>query len=134
MSIKYVINDNDLFLKVISSGLCENLEQFNEYFTSIEETIRQTGHKKLLIDESLLVYKFSTLEIYKSGCFVANLAYRPHKVAILCNMHGWRDAKFWETVLVNRFILAQVFRDRGAAERWVLGEKPENSESRRLSF
>ena len=120
MSIKYFINDKDGFLKIIASGLCEDLDQCKEYVFPIQNALISTGHKKLLIDETLLEYKLSTIDIYNLGCFVSQLPQRPHKIALLCNVNDWHDAKFWGTVLVNRLVLAQVFRDHEDAERWVL--------------
>jgi hypothetical protein len=120
MTLKYKIINDGNFLKVIASGFCDNLEKYEEYVTCIDETLKRTGHKKILIDESRLVYRFSTVDIYKSGCFVSNLGNRPHKIAILCHAHGWRDAKFWETVAQNRFVSVRIFKDRKNAKKWVL--------------
>ena len=78
MSVKYFFNDTEGFLKVIASGLCDDIGQFKKCVLSIEKTLISTGHKKLLIDETLLEYRFSTIEIYTSVCFVSQLARRPH--------------------------------------------------------
>ena len=116
MKINFVIKDEDKYLRIISTGSCENLVQLKEYVLALQEAAVSSGQTRLLVDETHLEYTLSTLDTYNSGCFLAQLSPKPKKIAILCKTSGWNDAKFWETVTVNRGINVRVFDDPVSAE------------------
>jgi len=115
MEINFVINDKDKYLKIISTGSCENLVQLKEYVLALQEATVSSGHTRLLVDETHLEYTLSTLDTYNSGCFLAQLSPKPQKIAILCKTSGWNDAKFWETVAFNRGVYVKIFKDHRSA-------------------
>ena len=119
MEINFVIKDEDKYLKIISTGFCNNLFQLKEYVLALQEAAVSSGQTRLLVDETHLEYTLSTLDTYNSGCFLAQLSPNPKKFAILCKTSGWNDAKFWETVAVNRGVNVRVFDDRVSAENWL---------------
>ena len=120
MSININIEDDQKVLKVISSGSCENLNQLKEYVLAIHNAVLSSCKTRVLVDETRLDYKLSTIDTYNSGCFISKLEPRLQKLAVLCRLDGWTDAKFWETVAVNRGVSVQVFRVREDAESWIL--------------
>ena len=120
MEINFVIKDEDQFLKIISTGSCNNLVQLKEYVLALQEATVSSGQTRFLVDETHLKYTLSTLDTYNSGCFLAQLTTKPQRIAILCKTSSWNDAKFWETVAVNRGVNVRVFDDRVSAGNWIL--------------
>lgn len=120
MSINFKIKNKNSFLKIISSGSCEDLNQLKEYVLTIHNNLLSSDKARVLVDETHLEYKLSTIDTFNSGCFISQLTPKPHKIAVICKSDGWDDAKFWETVAVNRGVSVLVFRDREDAESWVL--------------
>ena len=120
MEINFVIKDEDKYLKIISTGLCNNLVQLKEYVLALQEAAVSSGQTRLLVDETHLEYNLSTLDTYTSGCFLAQLSPKPQKIAILCKTSRLNNAKFWETVAVNRGVNVRVFDDRVSARNWIL--------------
>ena len=120
MSINYNIKDEDRFLRIISSGSCEDLSQLKEYVLAIHNAVMASKNTRVLVDETQLEYKLSTTDSFYSGRFVSNLNPKPKKIAVVCKLDGWDDAKFWETVAFNRGVMVQVFKDNDSAENWIL--------------
>ncbi|MBL6983388.1 MAG: hypothetical protein ISR58_19590 [Anaerolineales bacterium] len=119
MSIKFEILDEGNFLKVESSGVCKDLNQLKEYVLAIQNAALALDQDRVFVDETHLEYKLSTMSSFNSGRFVSGLKPQPKKIAVLCRQEGWKDAKFWETVAVNRGTLVKVFRDRESAREWI---------------
>lgn len=119
MEINFVIKDEDKYLKIISTGFCDNLVQLKEYVLALQEAAVSSGQTRLLVEETHLEYTLSTLDTYTSGCFLAQLSPKPKKIAILCKTSSLNNAKFWETVAVNRGVNVRVFDDRVSAENWL---------------
>jgi hypothetical protein len=120
VSINFKIKDKNSFLKIISTGSCDDLNQLKEYVLAIQNAVLSFDKTRVLVDETQLEYKLSTIDTFNSGRFISQLTPKPHKIAVICKSDGWHDAKFWETVAVNRGVSVQVFRDRDDAESWVL--------------
>jgi hypothetical protein len=121
MSVTFKFFDQDEYLRVISKGICEDLNQLKEYVLAIHNAVLTSGHVRVLVDETRLEYKLSTINSYNSGRFISQLTPKPQRIAVLCKADGWEDARFWETVAVNRGVPVQVFRDHDSAENWLLG-------------
>ena len=117
--MNYKIKEENRFLRIISTGSCEDLAQLKEYVLAVHNATISSGQTKILVEETRLEYKISTLDTFDSGRFVSQLSPKPHKIAVVCNPDGWSDAKFWETVAVNRGVSVQVFRDLDSAEAWI---------------
>ena len=119
MSINFAMSDEDKYLKVVSVGECENLDQLKEYVLAIHNATVSSGKKRVLVDETQLEYKLSTLDSYSSGCFASSIDPKPKMIAVICKPEGWNDTKFWENVAVNRGVPVKVFRDQDSAEKWI---------------
>ena len=119
MSINYAISDEGKYLKIVSAGVCEDLNQLKEYILAIHNATISSGHKRVLVDETQLEYKLSTFDTFNSGRFASSINPKPKKIAVLCKLEGWNDTKFWETVAVNRGVAVKVFRDQDSAENWI---------------
>ena len=85
----------------------------------MHKAVMSSGQIRVLVDEAGVAYRLGTVGDYHSGCFVSQLAPRPLKIAVLCRPEGWSNAKFWETVAVNRGVSVRVFREQNSAEAWV---------------
>jgi hypothetical protein len=120
MSINYTILDKGKYLKIISAGACENLNQLKEYVLAIHNATVSSGQKRVLVDETQLEYKLSTLDSFDSGRFVSSISPKPKKLAVLCKLENWNDTKFWETVAVNRGVPVKIFRNQDSAEKWIM--------------
>jgi hypothetical protein len=119
MAISFRVLDGDGFLRIVSTGLCEDLDQLKEYVLAMHKATISSGQIRVLVDETGVAYRLATVDDYHSGCFASQLAPQPLKIAVLCSPEGWSNAKFWETVAVNRGVPVRVFRDQNSAEAWV---------------
>jgi hypothetical protein len=120
VKINFLIKDEGKYLKIISTGSCENLVQLKEYVLALQEAAVSSGQQRLLVDETHLEYTLSTLNTFHSGFFLSQLSPKPKKIAILCKTSNLNNAKFWETVAVNRGVNVRVFDDRVSAGNWIL--------------
>ena len=119
MSINFNIKEEDRFIRIVSSGSCEDLTQLKEYVLAIHNAAVSFEKTRILVDETQLEYKLSTIDNFNSGRFVSYLNPKPKKIAVVCKLEGWDDTKFWETVAVNRGVRVQVFKDIDSAENWI---------------
>ena len=119
MAISFRVIAEDGFLGIVSAGLCEDLCQLKAYVLAVHKAAMSSGQTRLLVDETDVAYRLGTVDDYHSGCFVSRLSPRPHKIAVLCRPEGWSNAKFWETVAVNRGVSVRVFREQSIAEAWI---------------
>ena len=119
MPIKYTIKQDNDILKVESEGKCENFIELKKYLKALHEATISIGLKKVLVDETKLKYSLSTIQSYESGSFVAETAPSTVKIALVCRQDGWKEAKFWETVAVNRGARVKIFTGLEDAEKWI---------------
>jgi len=63
-----------------------------------------------MVDETQLEYTLPTIDSFNSGCLIAHIEPKPKKLAVLCELDGWNDAKFVETIAVNRDVSLQGFK------------------------
>lgn len=117
ISVKFEFKEN--FLKVISSGKDENLEEVKEYGIKVLKKAILTDSKKVLIDERELEHNLSTFDTFESAKFITENTPKFAKVALVCNHKNLPDAKFWETVSFNRGLTVKVFTDIQEAEVWL---------------
>jgi hypothetical protein len=119
MPITYELKGKDDLLIVVSSGVCDDLDQLKEYVLDLHEAATTLEQTRILVDETQLEYRLSTINSYYSGEFMSEIAPKPYKIAVVCRQEGWDDTKFWETVAVNRGVPVRVFADKDRAEEWV---------------
>ena len=119
MAISFSVMDGNGFLRIVSTGLCEDLDALKAYVLAMHKATMSSGQIRVLVDETGVAYRLGTVDDYHSGCFVSQLAPRPLKIAVLCRPEDWSNAKFWETVAVNRGVTVRVFREQNSAEAWV---------------
>jgi hypothetical protein len=113
-------------LRVKAAGRDESFEEVKDYGLAIIEAAVAHGSIRILCDESELDYALGTIDTYESAKFIADLAPKVARVAIVCQPQHAFDASFWETVAVNRGLCVRFFLDLGRAEAW-LGEEPARS-------
>ena len=123
MTIHYTFTSEDDLLLVKASGANEALDDVKQYGLAVIEAARIGHHTRVLCDETELVYGLNTIETFQSAEFMASQAPRLARVAILCDPKFTEDARFWETVAVNRGLTVRFFRDRDMARHW-LNEQP----------
>jgi hypothetical protein len=119
MPINYEMGIEDGILKVVSSGVCDDLDQLKEYALALHKASTTLEQARILVDETQLEYRLGMLDSYYSGEFIAEIAQKPYKLAVVCRQEGWDETKFWETVAVNRGVPVRVFADMDRAEEWV---------------
>lgn len=127
MSIKYRSTVENGVLIIKASGRDENAQQVIEYGRSVIQLIVESGTQRVLCDESELEYALSTVDTFDAAKQIAFEAAKeiaasaPNvaRVAIVCNPQFWDDAKFWETVAVNRGLRVVVDTDISRAMAWL---------------
>jgi hypothetical protein len=115
------MKEEDNLLVVNASGFDESLEEVEQYGLAIVNACKAGNYTRVLCNEFELEYRLSTLDTFKSAEFIVAQAARVGRVAIVCNEKFIEDAKFWETVAVNRGLTVRVFKSTEAARKW-LGE------------
>lgn len=121
MAIDYILTSEDDLLIVNASGFDENLEEVLQYGMAIVNACMAGNYSRVLCNELNLEYRLSTLDTYKSAEFLARQAPKLGKVAIVFNEKFMNDARFWETVAVNRGLMVCTFKDIDSARKWLEG-------------
>jgi hypothetical protein len=119
MAIHYNFSTEGNLLVVTASGFDESLEEVQNYSLATIQEAQRGGFTSVLCNEIQLEYRLGTLDTYKAATFVAQQAPKVARVAIVCSEQFMRDAKFWETVAVNRGLEVRVFPDLSAAHSWI---------------
>jgi hypothetical protein len=119
MSIKYKMQVQDDLLLVTTSGADDDLEEVKNYGLAVIDAAVQGKCKRILCDEVNLEYRIGTIDTFESASFIAAQAPYVVKVALVCNSKGIEDAKFWETVAVNRGLTVRVFQNIAIARNWL---------------
>ena len=119
MGITYEISSTDNLMVVVAAGSDENLEEVQQYGLAIIENAKRLGCVKILCNELNLEYRLNTIDTFQSATFIAEHAPRVARVAIACNPEFIKDARFWETVAVNRGVMVRVFPDLAEATKWL---------------
>jgi hypothetical protein len=119
MAIKYTMrNDGDLLI-VETTGFDESLEEVQQYGLAILNACKQGDYTKVLCNEINLEYRLGTFDTFLAAEFMASQIPKLGKAAIVCNGTFIEDAKFWETVAVNRGLIVHVFKDVESARIWL---------------
>ena len=120
VAIDYTMTVQDSILFVHAWGFDESLTEVEEYGKALVQACMANGVMRLLSDERDLEYRLGTFDTFEAAQFIA--AYAPHiaRAAVVPNAKHVVDAKFWETVAVNRGLSVRLFKDTDAARTWLL--------------
>ncbi len=129
MAISYKISVNEDTLFVETSGIDKNLEEVIEYGTAVMMACVQHKCKFILCDETKLIYKLRPIDTYQLAESLATNAPGVAKAAVVCNPEFIADAKFWETVVVNRGLNVAVFKTIEEARKWLFEKQPQTVEN-----
>ena len=119
MAIRYEMQAEGDLLKVKAAGADESLKEVNAYGAAIIQAALRHSSRRILCDETQLVYKLSVTDTYESARFIAESVPHVVKVAIVCNPQSYPDGQFWETVAVNRGLSVRFFKDLTQATAWL---------------
>lgn len=122
MAIHLETNLEGDFLVAKATGRDDSLEEVQQYASAVIEAARKSGCKKVLCDETELVYTIGTVDIYDLAKFISQHAPSVARVALVINPDQIDDAKFWETAIANRGLHFRVFKDFDSAENWLKAE------------
>jgi len=115
------IQEGDL-LVITASGTAESLQDLLDYSTFVLKEIQRGSCARILLDVAQVEYRLGTMDVFKAAEFTARSASNVKRVALVYDPARIRDAKFWETVVVNRGMDASVFKNHTAARRWLFEE------------
>ena len=121
MAISYTFTLNGETLYVKTQGSDESLEEVVQYGMAIIQAAQASGCRRVLCDELELTYRLGTLDTFTAAETISHRAPRVGRVAIVCNPQHFSDAKFWETVAVNRGLMVCVFPALPEADAWLAG-------------
>ena len=119
MAIKYAFASKGDLLLVETSGFDESLEEVQQYGFAILNACIQGNHTLVFCNELNLEYRLGTFDTFQAAEFMAAQVPKLGKAAIVCNAKFIEDAKFWETVAVNRGLTVRVFKDAASARSWL---------------
>ena len=119
MSIFYSFQiENDILL-VKTTGSDESLEEVQKYGLAIVDKCLENNINKVLIDETELEYKLSTIDTYALAEFLSLQLPRLGRAALVCDERSLKDAQFFETVVSNRGLQINVFTSKEEARDWI---------------
>lgn len=119
MAIQYTFQNAGDQLNVTAVGFDESLEEVEQYGLSIIQACQAQHCTHVLCNELDLEYRLGTLDTFQAAEYIASLAPRVAKVAVVCNEKFVADARFWENVAVNRGLRVRVFKSQDAAQTWL---------------
>ena len=119
MAIQYTCKSDGDILLIKASGVSQDLEEAKRFSAAIAQTARVSGNLHVLCDESEVIYQIGLVDTYEAASYFAEQAPHLAKVAVVRPFEGFQDAKFWETVAVNRGLIARVFSDADQARQWL---------------
>ena len=120
MAIEYDFSVNGPLLVVETSGFDESLEEVQDYGMAVIDAAVQSRAELILCDERELEYRLGTTETYRAGEYVARMAPRVVRVALVCSQAACGDARFWGDVTTNRGLQTCVFTDVDEARAWLV--------------
>lgn len=110
--------ENDLLI-VETSGYDESLEETLLYGQAVIEECNKRGVTRLFCIETQLEYRLGTFDTFELAKVASEHAKNMGRAAIVCDERNITDAKFWETVAVNRGLTVRVFKDVESARAWL---------------
>ena len=106
-------------LYVTASGRDDSINDPLQYGAAIIEQALTHQSKRVLVDERELIYVIATFDLYETAKVMAENAPQVVKAALVINPAQFKDAKFWETVAVNRGLNVHLFTDIDDAKKWL---------------
>ncbi|NJN64359.1 MAG: hypothetical protein HC882_05375 [Acidobacteria bacterium] len=119
MSIDYVLSVNADLLRVKARGRDDDVREVIAYGLAVADAAAKAECSRVLCDETELEYALTTIDTFETARILADRAPRLAKVAIACRPSQIDDARFWETVAVNRGLRVRVFASLAEAEAWI---------------
>jgi len=119
VAIKYDFSVDGPLLAVRASGFDESLEEVQDYGMAVIGVAVQSRAELILCDERELEYRLGTTETYRAGEYVARMAPRVVRVALVCSQAAYGDGRFWGDVTGNRGMQTRVFTDIDEARAWL---------------
>ncbi|MDO8899411.1 MAG: hypothetical protein Q7V19_17290, partial [Bacteroidales bacterium] len=119
MAINVEFKQENNLLRVTAKGIDESLEHVKEYGLKVLNELNSFHCTRVLCNELDLKYSIPTFDIYEYAKFLSENAPRIGKAAVVCSSEGISDARFWETVSVNRGLTVKVFNEINEAEAWL---------------
>jgi hypothetical protein len=119
MAISFEHEIQDDLLVVNASGFDESLRDPMDYGMAVLTIALEHGCRGILCDERHLEYRLGTLDLFDLAGAAAQHVPRTLLVALVPDASGIEDAKFYETVAVNRGVQVRAFIDIDEARRWL---------------
>ena len=117
INASFTFENGILFTK--ATGRDETIEDVLRYGQSVIEQAVLHQAKRILVDETELEYRLGTFDVYTSAKSLAEHAPHVAKSAMVVTPAQVTDAKFFETVAVNRGLNVRMFTDMAEAKEWL---------------
>lgn len=119
MAIQYEIIKEATLLRVLLRGYTQDVDEVHAYVEAVSSALKQSGLKKLLIDESEFINQLNMADLYELADIVLPLLQPDVKVAFCCSPKAEKITQFWEDMMVNRNRLVRYFSRIEEAEAWL---------------
>jgi hypothetical protein len=119
MAISFTTTIEGCSLIVTASGFDENVNEVQAYGLAIIRACVGNNVTHVMCDETQLEYRLGTVDTYQAATYIAAQAPNVARVALVTRPQSMADARFWETVVVNRGLTARVFADVASARAWL---------------
>ena len=110
--------DGVLYVKV--SGEDDSVDDVIGYGQAVIQQALQHNATRILSDETDLVYRIGTFDVFASAKALAENAPRIVRAALVVNPVQIKDARFFETVAINRGLDVRMFTSFEEAKTWLL--------------
>ena len=119
MAIAHQMSVEGNVLYVKASGRDESEEEVKQYGLAVIQMALAHGAERVLCEETELEYALETFSTYEAAKFIAEVAPKICRVAIVCSPRDAESGAFWETVAVNRGLNVRVTTDLQRAKAWI---------------
>ncbi|MBI1397583.1 MAG: hypothetical protein GC151_16540 [Betaproteobacteria bacterium] len=119
MTITFESEVGNGVLLITASGRDESVQEVIDYGQSVIDLAAKLGVTRVLCDERKLEYALNTIDTFEAGKEIAERAPSNGRVAVVCRPEFLEMAKFWENVMVNRFLHVHVDTDIDRARQWL---------------
>jgi hypothetical protein len=119
MGIQHNMSVEGRLLIVEAWGKDDSLEDVKQYGLAIIEAAVAAKCTRVLCDERRLQYDLDLMDNYDSATYIAELAPKVARIAIVCAPAFADSAEFWETVVINRGLQLRFFNDMDQARLWL---------------
>ena len=122
MAIEHTFKTENEVLIVTSVGIDDSLDEVLFLNESILREAIKCGYRKVLSDETQLIYDLSITETFIVGDTLSKNIRFIEKIALVVSDNQEEMAIFWENVTVNRNVKAKVFVKYEDAMDWLLND------------